>query len=302
MSVRILCACCAVCCFSTIAIAGDAPSRSDDPLAPPRLSQPVSTAVHVPSGYRLASGDLLRIDVARHADLSTTVRIAPGSDALFPLIGDLGQLNGRSVGDVREDVRRRLEADYLNSPDVSITLVEMAPRRVFLFGAVGRQEPVPLTPYQPVTAMQAIAMAGGLATDADATGVAVVRIDPANQSQRLIIPVPLAANPLSGASDVTLLPDDVITVPRQGARRVFVLGSVGTQGAVNLPAGDALSVSQAVSLAGGFATFARPDRVQLLRPGRPPVTVDVEAILQAKGGLDPKVEPGDTISVPDSRF
>jgi len=82
-----------------------------------------------------------------------------------------------------------------------------------------------------------------------------------------------------------------------------VLGQVQYPRAVPIPAREVLTVSKAISLAGGFGRFAKDSRVQLLRRGAQPATVDVRAVLASEAGAsDPELRAGDTIFVPESRF
>jgi protein involved in polysaccharide export with SLBB domain len=78
---------------------------------------------------------------------------------------------------------------------------------------------------------------------------------------------------------------------------------VGKPGAVNLPSQEVLTVSKAVSLAGGFSQYAKQGEVQLMHSGKRVQVVDVRAILTGDAKVqDPVLEPGDTVFVPESRF
>ncbi len=85
--------------------------------------------------------------------------------------------------------------------------------------------------------------------------------------------------------------------------RVYIIGRVREAGAVNLPAQQQLTVSKAISLAGGFDRFAKQDAVQLLRAGDKVRIVQVREILGGDSDQrDPVLKPGDTVFVPESRF
>ena len=102
-------------------------------------------------------------------------------------------------------------------------------------------------------------------------------------------------------NDIELQPNDVIIVPRLD--RVYIIGHVGKPGAVNLPSQEVLTVSKAVSLAGGFSQYAKQSEVQLMRAGKHVQVVDVRAILTGSSKeQDPVLGPGDTVYVPESRF
>jgi protein involved in polysaccharide export with SLBB domain len=104
-----------------------------------------------------------------------------------------------------------------------------------------------------------------------------------------------------GLTDVVLQPNDTVIVPRLD--RVYIIGQVNHPGAVSLPSQDKLTVSKAVSLAGGFDHYAREGSVQLLRTGVPVQTIDVAAILNGDNSKeDPRLAPGDTVFVPQRRY
>ena len=86
--------------------------------------------------------------------------------------------------------------------------------------------------------------------------------------------------------------------------KIYLMGEVHTQGAVDLPANEKLTVSQVILSNGGFADFADERRVRLTRKKSDGTTetmkIDVKDILE-KGHFDKDVvlQPGDTIRVPE---
>lgn len=85
--------------------------------------------------------------------------------------------------------------------------------------------------------------------------------------------------------------------------RVFITGQVKEQGAIDIPPNEPLTVSHAILLDGGLADFADRRRVRLLHrnaDGKTTTTiVDLKKILdEGHAELDPKVQDGDTINVP----
>jgi polysaccharide export outer membrane protein len=89
--------------------------------------------------------------------------------------------------------------------------------------------------------------------------------------------------------------------------RVFITGQVKEQGAIDIPANEVLTVSHAILLDGGLADFADRRRVKLLHRNADGSTkktiVDLKKILdQGHSELDPVVQDGDTIDVPQRTF
>lgn len=85
--------------------------------------------------------------------------------------------------------------------------------------------------------------------------------------------------------------------------KVYLMGQVQKQGAVEIPSNENLTVSQAILLVGGLADFADKKRVKLVRKkadGTTQTTIVnlVEILEKGHTDLDPVVQPEDTIIVP----
>lgn len=79
--------------------------------------------------------------------------------------------------------------------------------------------------------------------------------------------------------------------------RVSVLGRVSRPGTHALPPGS--SVLEAMSMAGGPAEDADLRHAQLLRPGAPPLTVDLEQALAGDPAANVALQGGETLVVPE---
>ena len=85
--------------------------------------------------------------------------------------------------------------------------------------------------------------------------------------------------------------------------RVYVTGQVRTQGPLDIPPDETLTVSKAILRAGGCGDFANQKKVKLVRTTRGNTeTKFVNLVLVFKKGrvdLDLPLQPGDTIIVPE---
>lgn len=254
-----------------------------------------------PVGYRLYPGDLISISVFDHEDLHARIRIPVDGQVSFPLVGELPAVVGMQLDDFTRSLKQRLEDGYIREAVITATVLDFGPRRAVVMGSVEKPDVVELNPFAPTTAMQAIGQVGGFLESANRTAAVVIREDPQQPGRKVALPVPAADDAQALVSDVVLLPGDIVIVPRLD--RVYIIGEVRHPGAVNLPSQQDLTVSKAISLAGGFEKFAREAEVQLIRGGEPIRTVDVQAILSGKTGVvDVSLRPGDTVYVPESRF
>jgi polysaccharide biosynthesis/export protein len=138
---------------------------SDDKKLP---AQPPSTS----DDYRLGSGDKLRIEVYKDAQLSQSVQIRPDGKITLPLIGDL-EAAGRAPIELRDAIATRLK-EYVNNPVVTVIVVEATAAVAYVAGEVNHPGAVPLQ-GGPLTVLQALAIAGGLKDFADAKNIRVIR-------------------------------------------------------------------------------------------------------------------------------
>ncbi len=374
--------------FLEVQTAPSAPSALLATATPPPITVPAAPAAEagagVPAaelrGYALYPGDLIAIDVFDQPDLSVVVRIPPSGGIRLPLLGEITPVVGREVNNLGDDLRRRLEADYLQQATLTITVREFAKRRAYVMGSVAHPDALDLNPFSHITALGAIGEAGGFLDEANRDAVMVMRDGPTGRISFVvsagstghaprdiellpndIVVIPhldhifvmgqvahpgtvnlhnghntvqraisdaggfleeanrdavavVRENPTDGTSstiplvaagvglkEIVLQPDDTVIVPRLD--RVYIIGQVNHPGAVILPSQDPVTVSKAVSLAGGFDHFARESNVQLLRVGVPVRTIDVAAILTGDASKDdPRLAPGDTVFVPQRRY
>ena len=204
------------------------------------------------------------------------------------------EIHGQTCESLAKLIEVRL-GEFLTRASVTVIVKEYGPRSVYVMGGVAKPGAIVVEPTMPTTAMRAITSAGGLTEDADRHGITVLRRDRGGATEGLKV----TSDDAGVFSDVTLKPNDLIMIPRLA--RVFVSGEVHEPGSVPVSSQLDLTISRAISVAGGFAKYARRNKVQLLRAGEPVREVDVEAILEGRSE-DLRLQPGDMIHVSQSRF
>jgi len=265
------------------------------------LAAALPAAAQEPAPYLLYPGDLVHVSVFDNTDLESIVRIPTSGRLSFPLIGEVDGLLGLAADELGRVIEARLRDGFLRNPVATVTIKEFGPRWVTVVGNVHQPGTIALDPLSGLTAMQAIGRAGGFLEDADRPATQVVRrtIPTENGEAPAPLLMPAATNPTAG-QDVQLQPGDLIVVPR--LNRIFVLGQVKVPRAFPLPNDEPLTVSKAISLAGGFEVFAKQNEVQLIRVGSPVTVVKVREILTGVSTTDPVLQAGDTVFVPESRL
>ena len=276
-----------------------------EPMPMP-LPQPLTTPNVPPGpiasdkGYRIYPGDLMKVEVFDQPDLTIQLHIPSNGHITFPLIGDINGLVGRTVEDLTQELKRRLEDGYIPSAIVTVSFIQFGPRTAYVMGCVHNQSAINLTPFSPTSVMQAISQAGGFAEGANRSGAHIVRNKHDETGGKIVIPIPSSDDAKEMKKEIVLETDDIILVPRLDW--IFIIGQVKKPGAVDLPGTEDITVSKAISIAGGFERFGRQNEVQVIRNGVTIKVVDVRAALSGAKTDDPKLLPGDTIFVPETRF
>jgi polysaccharide export outer membrane protein len=137
---------------------------------------PVHAAATTPTTaeYRIGSGDKLQINVYKEADLSQALQVRPDGRITMPLIGDLA-----AAGQTPMQLQRRLSEslrEFVANPVVTVMVVEVADRTIYVMGEVNTPGAVPLKPA--MTVLQALAVAGGFKEFANKGGIKVLRKTP----------------------------------------------------------------------------------------------------------------------------
>ncbi len=124
--------------------------------------------------YRIGSGDKLQINVYKEADLSQALQVRPDGRITMPLVGDLA-----AAGQTPMQLQRRLAEslrEYVSNPVVTVMVVEVAERVIYVMGEVNNPGAVPLKGS--MTVLQALAVAGGFKEFANKGGIKVLRKTP----------------------------------------------------------------------------------------------------------------------------
>ena len=121
--------------------------------------------------YTLGPGDILRINVFKHKDITGDYRIDGSGNVSFPLVGNI-KAEGKTAQQFKENLIERLKAGYLVNPNVSIEVTNYRP--FFILGEVNSPGNFP---YQNgMTVINAVALAGGFTNRADKNDITITRI------------------------------------------------------------------------------------------------------------------------------
>ena len=141
------------------------------PLPVPPVTVPPDASASS-ANYTIGPGDMLEVTVFKEPGMSTpSVPVRPDGMISLSLLGDLSA-SGLTPMLLSADVATRLKK-YINDPRVTVTVLAVHPKEIYMLGEVGHVGAIPITPE--MTPLQAIATAGGLSPYAKAKKIYILR-------------------------------------------------------------------------------------------------------------------------------
>ena len=125
-------------------------------------------------GYRIGPGDVIKINVWKHEELSQQVTVRPDGKFTLPLIGDV-DANGRTVDEIAKDIGTRSARYFQDNPPVTVQVADVKSYKIYVVGEVQRGGE--FTPNHQVTVLHGLAMAGGFTRFANGDRIVIVRKD-----------------------------------------------------------------------------------------------------------------------------
>lgn len=147
--------------------------RAEEPAKP---SEPAKPAEVTPkSSYCLRSRDFIKVGVINEADTLIERRINPDGTIDIPFLKQLVPIAGLTITEAQAEITKRFRR-YFKDPQVVITIVTYAERRVYVSGYVGKPGPVNIPPEETLTLGKALSMAGGIMARGRRSDVAIKRM------------------------------------------------------------------------------------------------------------------------------
>jgi polysaccharide export outer membrane protein len=284
--------------------------------------------------YRISPGDVIQIQIEDAPELSHNYRVSSSGYIEMPVLG-MVEAQQKTTFELARLVAKGLrEGEYLNNPNVLVTIKQFVSQTFFVQGSV-RNPGVYQTEGRP-SLLTMIGLAGGLAGDHGSTVFILrpsktktpgpeadgqiaslqdqasgsdqstqtrtngVASTPPPDSDYDLIKVNLSGL-YKGQSDQRLEPGDIINIPR--ADVFFVAGEVKAPGSFPLKEGTTLR--QAVSLAQGMTFSAKGAHGVIFREDpmlgtRREIKVDISDVMNGKKE-DIPLQANDMIIIPNSR-
>ena len=148
------------------------------------------------SNYRLASGDVISIQVLGEEDLKRErIRLSDAATISYPILGEI-KLFGKTVAELEAFIRDGLKGRYLVNPQVTVTIVEY--RNYFINGQVEKPGGYQYSPG--LTVRKAVSIAGGFRERASKEKIYIISDDDRSQTPKRV------------DQNTVVKPGDIITV------------------------------------------------------------------------------------------
>ncbi len=167
----------------------------------------VQTAAEDPA-YKIGPQDVLKIDVWREDQLTRVAPVRPDGKITLPLLNDVqaaGLTPMELAGVIREDLKK-----FINNPQVTVSVMEINSRRIYVAGEVTKPGAYALLPH--MTVLQALSSSSGFTQFARIKNIYVLRTENGKQV-KLPFNYKEAITGKNPEQNIELQPGDVIVVP-----------------------------------------------------------------------------------------
>jgi polysaccharide export outer membrane protein len=263
-------------------------------------------ATHAPTlDYRFGAGDVVSLRIWNGQKLDELqLTIQSDGEAFLPITG-IGAMpmGGRTVLDVKEELRERLEAIY-NETFIELLLLKYAGHRVHLMGEVRTTSRIDSGPGEwplrgPTRLVGFLSDHGGPGPQADLMNINLIH----PSGERRQVNLFRAVFHGSTEDDPLLTSGDLIFVPSMAMtnRKVFVLGEVRSPGIVNI--NEKMGLVEVIARSGGFTQKGYMKGVVVLKrdkDGKTEMKLANFKEMYKKGDMsaDIRLQAGDIVFVP----
>ena len=284
--------CCAV--WLVLSMAAAQTTRPAPPAESPNANLPA---------HRIGANDLIAVSVYDAPELTRTVRVGADGFMRLPMLKQRIQAEGRMPSELEAAIASALRAEQLIvDPFVTVTIAEYNSRPISVVGAV--KQPLTFQAVGPVTLLEAITRAGGLAPEAGPE-VLVSRMHAGPDGSLTSLVQRVLVKGLIDAADptlnVSLVGGEEIRVPEAG--KVYVIGNVKKPGAFAVQDGTESTVLKMLALSEGLMPYASKDAYIYRREAngsKNEISIPLSRIMDRKAADTPLLA-NDILYVPDNK-
>lgn len=261
------------------------------------------TLLHPPRElFTLGPGDQIEVELIGKPAPRTMLTVGPDGKIYFDLLPGL-DVWGLSMLQTKKLLERELDK-FMSTPEVSVTLKAVGSKFIWMLGEVNRPGIYPSA--APMTLLEAMSAAGGMARSASATSTS----DLADLRHAFVIrngqSLPVDFQRLLEGGDMSqniyLQPDDFVYIPSGAAREIYLFGAV--RAPRPMPLSEQPTLVAAIAAGGGPLPDAFLSQVAIIRGSltSPEIAiVDYNDIIKGRAG-DVELQPHDIVFVPNSPY
>lgn len=279
--------------------------------AQPAPGQPGTLSNPVRPDYVLGAEDQIIIRSAQVPEIAERpYRIDSEGFLELPLVGRI-KAGGSTIRAFEVELVAKLR-EFIVSPQVFVSLVQLRGDPVFFVGAFRTPGIYPLTGRR--TLIEMITQVGGLQANASRRIKITRRFEygkmplpnavdnPDKKISTVEINLDSLSENVNPEEDISLQPYDIISAER--AEKVYVSGEVTRSSSIELGERTSISITQAITEAGGLTIAAKRDKIRVLRlisgtNRRAEIILDANQIFAGKAKDFPLL-PNDVLYVPRS--
>jgi polysaccharide biosynthesis/export protein len=274
------------------------------------------------SDYPIGPGDVIEISVPGMEEIKIITQRVTGEGTIsLPFVGVINA-SGMTDKELSDEIRRRLETNYMRNAQISLFVKEFRSRQVAVLGAVQKPGLYNLASSAD-TVLGMISQAGGVTAAGAAERILFIPAEPVDSAKakevidslpaqlvsqdpsplilKNVDPIVISLDSINKSGhqrylNIPARPGDIIMVP--GGGEVLVQGWVAKPGAYKITSG--LTILGAVAAAGGTVFPADNGSIELIRTNNQGQKTSIVANLDAiKAGEQPDLplREGDVIDV-----
>ena len=266
----------------------------------PVAAEAVTANLHA---QRIGASDLVAVSVYDVPELTRTVRV--GADGLIrlPMLKRRIKAEGLMPAELETAIASALVAEGLIvDPFVTVNIAEYKSRPISVMGAV--KQPLTFQADGPVTLLEALTKAGGLAPEAGSE-ILVSRAQSGPDGSVTALVQRILVKGLVDAADpalnITLIGGEEVRVPEAG--RVYVIGNVKKPGAFVVQDGVESTVLKMLAMSEGLMPYASKDAYIYRREAngsKNEIQIPLSKIMDRKAP-DAALLANDILYVPDNK-
>ncbi len=245
--------------------------------------------------YVIGEGDTISVSVWGEKDLSLPVKVRPDGNITLPAVGEVAAAN-KTAKALQADLTAKLKG-IVKNPVVTVSVTDSTNNKVYIFG--GGVKAGVYAVNQRTTLLQLLCQME------DAKKADLKRAYVSRDGRKIKIDFSKLFIQGDTAEDIVIEPNDVIFIPTNTDKNVYVMGAVATPKFVEFREG--LTVMEAILEAGGLTKYANQNEVIVYRKSEDQRTVAVPIKVKKlvnDGDLNQniKLKPGDYVVVQESMF